>query len=142
MEGNERSCHETAAGATASAKLALAVRPRARPRRRTGRRNIPRAHCCFVEVAPTHPELLQGGLPTPTSTMLAQAISPCRHLCPSRRHHILPPSIPLHSMMEILFLMGEGTPIHSASEDFLFLHGSERGASTTHIVLSVTFTIT
>jgi hypothetical protein len=30
-----------------------------------------------VEVAPTHPELLQGGLPTPTSTMLARATSPC-----------------------------------------------------------------
>ena len=28
-------------------------------------------------VAPTHPELLQGGLPTPTSTMLAGATSPC-----------------------------------------------------------------
>jgi hypothetical protein len=74
---NERSCHEAAARATASAKLALAVRPRARHRRRTGQRNIPRAPSCFVEVAPTHPKLLQGGLPTPTSTMLAQAISPC-----------------------------------------------------------------
>ena len=74
---NERSCHEAAARATASAKLALAVRPRARHRHRTGQRNIPRAPSCFVEVAPTHPELLQGGLPTPTSTMLAQAISPC-----------------------------------------------------------------
>ena len=74
---NERSCHEAAARATASAKLALAVRPRARHRHRTGQRNIPRAPSCFVEVAPTHPKLLQGGLPTPTSTMLAQAISPC-----------------------------------------------------------------
>ena len=71
---NEQSCQEAAAGATASAKLALAVRPRARPRRCTGQCNIPRAPSCFVEVAPTHPELLQGGLPTPTSTMLAQAI--------------------------------------------------------------------
>jgi hypothetical protein len=53
------------------------VRPRARPCRRTGRRNIPRAPSSFVEVAPTHPELLQGGLPTPTSTMLARATSPC-----------------------------------------------------------------
>ncbi len=74
---DERSSHEAAAGATASAKLALAVRPRVRPCRRTGRRNIPRAPNCFVEVAPTPPELLQGGLPTPTTTMLAQAISPC-----------------------------------------------------------------
>ena len=73
---DERSSHEAAAGATASAKLALAVRPHARPRRRTGRCNIPRAPSCFVEVAPTHPELLQGGLPTPTSTMLARATSP------------------------------------------------------------------
>jgi len=38
------------------------VRPRARPRRRTGRRNIPRAPSSFVDVAPTHPELLQGGI--------------------------------------------------------------------------------
>jgi len=75
---DERSCHEAAAGATASAQLALAVHPHARPRRCTGQRNIPRAPSCFVKVAPTHPELLQGGLPTPTSTMLAQAISPCR----------------------------------------------------------------
>jgi hypothetical protein len=75
---DKRSSHEAAAGGTALAKLALAVRPRARPRHRTGRRNIPRAPSCFVEVAPTHPEVLQGGLPTPTSTMLAHAISPCR----------------------------------------------------------------
>jgi hypothetical protein len=80
---DERSCHEAAARATASAQLALAVRPRARPRRRTGRRNIPRAPSCFVEVASTHPELLQGGLPTPTSTMLAHAISPCRSVVSS-----------------------------------------------------------
>ena len=75
---DKRSSHDAAAGGTALAKLALAVRPRARPRHRTGRRNIPRAPSCFVEVAPTHPEVLQGGLPTPTSTMLAHAISPCR----------------------------------------------------------------
>jgi hypothetical protein len=31
-----QSCHEAAAGAPASAKLALVVRPRARPRLRTG----------------------------------------------------------------------------------------------------------
>jgi hypothetical protein len=38
-------------------------------------------------------------------------------------------------MMELFFLPGEGIPIHSVSEDFLFLHGSERGASTAGIVL-------
>ena len=38
-------------------------------------------------------------------------------------------------MMELFFLPGEGTPIHSVREDFLFLHGSERDASTVHIVL-------
>ncbi len=53
------------------------VRPRAQPRRRTGRRNIPRAPSSFVEVAPTHPKLLQGGPQPPTSTMLARAKSPC-----------------------------------------------------------------
>ncbi len=57
--------------------------PRARPRRRTGRRNIPRAPSSYVMVAPTHPELLQGGRPTPTSTMLAQATSPCRSVVSS-----------------------------------------------------------
>jgi hypothetical protein len=80
---DEQSCHEAAARATASAQLALAVCPRARPRRRTGRRNIPCAPSCFVKVAPTHPELLQGGLPTPTSTMLVHAISPCRSVVSS-----------------------------------------------------------
>ena len=39
-------------------------------------------------------------------------------------------------MMELFFIPGEGTPIHSVSEDFLFLHGSDYGASTTHIVLA------
>jgi hypothetical protein len=39
-------------------------------------------------------------------------------------------------MMELFFLPGEGMPIHSVSEDFLFLHGSERGASTAHIILA------
>jgi hypothetical protein len=58
---DKRSCHEAAARATALAQLALAVRPRAQPRRCTGRHNIPRVPSCFVEVAPTHPELLQGG---------------------------------------------------------------------------------
>ena len=38
-------------------------------------------------------------------------------------------------MMELFFLPGEGTPIHSVREDFLFLHGSERDASTARIVL-------
>jgi hypothetical protein len=53
------------------------VRPHARPCRRTGRRNIPRAPSSYVAVAPTHPKLLQGGLPTPTSITLAGATSPC-----------------------------------------------------------------
>jgi hypothetical protein len=33
-------------------------------------------------------------------------------------------------------LPGEGTPIHSMREDFLFLRGSERDASTDHNVLA------
>ena len=53
------------------------VRPRAGPCHRTGRRNIPRAPSSYAAVAPTHPELLQGGLPTPTSITLAGATSPC-----------------------------------------------------------------
>ena len=40
-------------------------------------------------------------------------------------------------MMELFFLRGEGTPILSMlDEDFLFLRGRERDASTNHIVLA------
>ena len=39
-------------------------------------------------------------------------------------------------MMTLFFLPGEGTPIHSVGDDFLFLNGSERGASTAHILLA------
>jgi hypothetical protein len=52
------------------------------------------------------------------------------------RCQILPPSNPLHSMMEPFILPGEGTPIHSVREDFLFLRGNKRDASTAHIVLA------
>ena len=39
-------------------------------------------------------------------------------------------------MEEPFILPGEGTPIHSVREDFLFLRGSERDASTAQIVLA------
>jgi hypothetical protein len=39
-------------------------------------------------------------------------------------------------MMEPFILPGEGTPIHSVREDFLFLRGNERDASTAHILLA------
>ena len=39
-------------------------------------------------------------------------------------------------MKELFMLPGEGTPIHSMREDFLFLRGSERDASTDHIILA------
>ena len=39
-------------------------------------------------------------------------------------------------MKEMFILPGEGTPIHSMREDFLFLRGSKRDASTDHIVLA------
>jgi hypothetical protein len=39
-------------------------------------------------------------------------------------------------MKELFLLPGEGTPIHSMREDFFFLRGSERDASTDHIVLA------
>jgi len=39
-------------------------------------------------------------------------------------------------MKEMFILPGEGTPIHSMRKDFLFLRGSERDASTDHIVLA------
>ena len=38
-------------------------------------------------------------------------------------------------MMELFFPLGEGTPIHSVREDFLFLHESKHDASTAQIVL-------
>jgi hypothetical protein len=46
-------------------------RSRATSRRYTGRRNMLRAPSSSVEVPPTHPNLLPGGLSTPTSTILA-----------------------------------------------------------------------
>jgi hypothetical protein len=39
-------------------------------------------------------------------------------------------------MKELFILPGEVTPIHSMREDFLFLRGSERDASTNHIILA------
>jgi hypothetical protein len=58
-------------------------RSRATSRRYTGRRNIPRAPSSSVEVPPTHPNQLPGGLSTPTSTILALATSPCRSVVSS-----------------------------------------------------------
>ena len=59
----------------------------------------------------------------------------CRLLHQPGRHLILPPFNPFHLMKELFFIPGEGTPIHSVREDFLFLHGSEHDASTAQIVL-------
>ena len=39
-------------------------------------------------------------------------------------------------MKELFILPWEGTPIHSMRKDFLFLRGSERDASTDHIILA------
>jgi hypothetical protein len=39
-------------------------------------------------------------------------------------------------MMELFFLRGEETHIHSVRQDSLFLRGSKRDASTDHIVLA------
>ena len=38
-------------------------------------------------------------------------------------------------MKGLFFLLGEGTPIHSVCEDFLFLHRSKHDASAAQIVL-------
>ena len=114
------------------------VRPRARPRRRTGRRHVPRAPSSSISVVPTHPCQLQGGLPMPPSNTLAGATSPSCSVCPllrlDGRHLLLPPSNPLLSMKESFLLPGEG--LHSVREDFVFLHGRERDASTAQIVLA------
>jgi hypothetical protein len=45
-------------------------------------------------------------------------------------------------MMDLFILPREGTPIHSMREDFLFLRGSERDASTNHIVLAGVINLT
>ncbi len=45
-------------------------------------------------------------------------------------------------MKELFILLGEGTPIHSMPKDFLFLRGSERDASTDHIVLAGVINLT
>ena len=72
--------------------------------------------------------------------MLARATSPCRLVVSSPTPALTTPHTPsLHpsTFHDItLFLPGEGTPFHSVSEDFLFLHGSKRGTSTAHIVLA------
>jgi hypothetical protein len=86
------------------------VRPRARPRRRTGRRNIPRAPSLYVAVAPTHPELLQGGLHTPASTTLARATSLCRSVVSSTTPSSMAPPTP--SLLPFTFL---GDVVHSSS---------------------------
>jgi hypothetical protein len=39
-------------------------------------------------------------------------------------------------MKELFILPGEGAPIHSMREDFLFLRGSKHDASTDNIVLA------
>ena len=75
-------------------------------------------------------------LPTRRREQLHLVAQWCRLLRLAGRHLLLPPSIPLHSMMVLFFLRGEGPPIHSVCEDFLFLHGRERDASTDPIVLA------
>jgi len=80
---DEQSRHEDADRAATLVTLALAVRPRAQPRRCTGRRHTPRAPSSFIEVAPTHPELSQGGLTTSQSTTLAGVTSPSRSVVSS-----------------------------------------------------------
>jgi len=85
------------------------VRPRARPRRRTGRRNVPRAPSSSVAVAPNHPDLLQGGLPTPTSTTLTGATSPCRSVVSSTPPGWTTPDTP--SLQPFTF---DGGAVHSS----------------------------
>jgi hypothetical protein len=85
------------------------VCPRTQPRRCTGRRNIPRAPSSSVEVPPTHPNLLPGGLPTPTSTMLVQAISPCRSVVSS----LTPVSTTPHTPSLHPFTFDDGTLLSS-----------------------------
>ena len=80
---DEQSRHEGADRAATLSTLALVVRPHAQPRRRTGRRHTPRTSSSFVEVAPTYPGLLQGGLTTPPPTTLVGTTSPSRSVVSS-----------------------------------------------------------
>jgi hypothetical protein len=57
--------------------LGIVLCQRTKPRRRTGRRNGPRAPSPLDEDTPSHPSSLLGGVPTPTPTKLARAITPC-----------------------------------------------------------------
>ena len=82
---------ENAERAAASAQL---VRQRARPRRRTGQRNCPRAPNPPVEA----PHQMLGRLHTPASTMLARVISLCRSVVSSTStlSSMAPPTPSLH----------------------------------------------
>jgi hypothetical protein len=89
------------------------VRPRARPRRRTGRRHVPRAPSSSISVAPTHPRQLQGGLPMPTSNTSAGATSPsCSVVSPTPTGWTTPltPSLQPFTIDEgVLLTSGGGT---------------------------------
>ena len=72
-----------------------AVAWRARPRRRTGRRNRPRAPSPPDEGLPSLPIQQQGGPLTPTMTALARATLPCHStVSSSTTHHLTTPPPP------------------------------------------------
>ena len=73
----ERHHHEESAERAAAS--AQPVRQRARPRRRTGRRNCP----CAPNPPDEAPHQMLGGLHTPASTILARATSLCRSVVSS-----------------------------------------------------------
>jgi hypothetical protein len=104
----ERRRHEEAAERAAAS--AQPVRQRARPRRRTGRCNCPRAPSPPVEAPPSHPHQMLGGLHTPASTTLARATSLCRSVVSSTTPSSMAPPTP--SLLPFTFL---GDVVHSSS---------------------------
>jgi hypothetical protein len=86
------------------------VRQHARPRRRTGRRNCPRAPSPPDSAPPSHPHQMLGGLHTPASTKLARATSLCRSVVSSTTPSSMAPPTP--SLQPVTFL---GDLVHSLS---------------------------
>jgi len=99
---DERSRHEGADQAATLATLALAVCPRARPHRHTGRRKCPRAPSPPNKAAPSHPHQMLGGLHTPALTTLAQATSLCPLVVSSTTPTSMAPPTP--SLLPFTFL--------------------------------------
>jgi hypothetical protein len=119
----------------------LRVCQRTQPHHRTGHCNRPRAPSPPNKVPPSHPYSMQGGLPTPTTTMLAQATSPCCSAVLSSTPSLMTPPTPslLPSVFsgEVLLFLGGGTahPL-GVLVARIHHHRSAHNASTDLVVLA------